>query len=140
VESVFLEKVRSNCMFIVVYYESIKRELNRKLIYECRCDERLKVKTEGSTRLVYTGLCEVVFTSVMGECVMVKIKVSLLYSKYSVVFQSWWGVTRGGSLFGVESRPVTVHRWSGSGGGQKHTPPGSVRPQFFVNDPDPGVI
>jgi hypothetical protein len=22
----------------------------------CRCDERLKVKTEGSTRLTYTGL------------------------------------------------------------------------------------
>ena len=32
-----------------------KRELNRKLICECRCDERLKVKTEGSTRLTYTG-------------------------------------------------------------------------------------
>ena len=37
---------------IVVYYESIKREINRRLIYECRrCDERLIVKTEGSTRL-----------------------------------------------------------------------------------------
>ena len=32
-----------------------KRELNRRLIYECRCDERLKVKDEGSTRLTYTG-------------------------------------------------------------------------------------
>jgi hypothetical protein len=40
-----------------VYYETIKRELNRSLIYECRCDERLKAKAEGSTRLVYTGLC-----------------------------------------------------------------------------------
>jgi hypothetical protein len=39
-----------------VYYEVIKRELNIKLIYECRCDERLKDKTEGSTRLGYTGL------------------------------------------------------------------------------------
>jgi hypothetical protein len=40
---------------IVVYYESIKREINRRLIYECRrCDERLIVKTEGSTRLTYT--------------------------------------------------------------------------------------
>ena len=29
-------------LFIVVYYESIKRELKTKLIYECRCDERLK--------------------------------------------------------------------------------------------------
>ena len=26
-------------------------------MYECRCDERLKVKAEGSTRLTYTGLC-----------------------------------------------------------------------------------
>jgi hypothetical protein len=26
-------------------------------MYEYRCDERLKAKTEGSTRLVYTGLC-----------------------------------------------------------------------------------
>ena len=41
----------------VVSYESIKREVNIRLIYECRCDERLKVKDEGSTRLVYTGLC-----------------------------------------------------------------------------------
>ncbi len=39
---------------LLVYYESIKRELNRRLIYECRCDERLKAKTEGSTRLEYT--------------------------------------------------------------------------------------
>ena len=31
----------------MVYYESIKRELNRRLIYECRCDERLKAKAEG---------------------------------------------------------------------------------------------
>jgi hypothetical protein len=27
-----------------------------RLIYECRCDERLKAKAEGSTRLAYTGL------------------------------------------------------------------------------------
>jgi hypothetical protein len=25
-------------------------------MYECRCDERLKVKDEGSTHLTYTGL------------------------------------------------------------------------------------
>jgi hypothetical protein len=29
---------------VFVYYEEIKRELNRILIYECRCDERLKLK------------------------------------------------------------------------------------------------
>ncbi len=33
-------------MVSVVYYETIKRDLNRRLIYECRCDERLKVKGE----------------------------------------------------------------------------------------------
>jgi hypothetical protein len=32
----------------------IKRELNRRPMYEYRCDERLKSKAEGSTRLVYT--------------------------------------------------------------------------------------
>ena len=40
-----------------VYYEKTKRELNRIRIYECRCDERLRAKAEGSTRLAYTGLC-----------------------------------------------------------------------------------
>ena len=28
-----------------VYYETIKQELNRRRIYECRCDDRLKAKT-----------------------------------------------------------------------------------------------
>jgi hypothetical protein len=40
----------------VVYYESIKRELKRRLIYEYRCNERLKTKNEESTRLTDTGL------------------------------------------------------------------------------------
>jgi hypothetical protein len=35
----------------IVYYETIKRNLNKRLIYECRCDERLKGKSEGSTCL-----------------------------------------------------------------------------------------
>jgi len=35
----------------------IKREINRKLTYECRCDERLEGKDEGSIHLDYTGLC-----------------------------------------------------------------------------------
>jgi hypothetical protein len=51
-------------------------------MYECRWDERLKVKDEGSTSLTYTGLCgglehlkidtrliDESFASVMGECV-----------------------------------------------------------------------
>ena len=41
---------------IIVYYESIKRNLKRRLIYEYRCDERLKTKSEESTRLTDTGL------------------------------------------------------------------------------------
>ena len=40
----------------VVYYESIKRELKIRPIYECRCDERLKTKAKEFTRLPYTGL------------------------------------------------------------------------------------
>ena len=52
-------------------------------MYEYRCDERLKVKDEGSTHLAYTGLNEGLeplkietrltnerFVSVMGECVI----------------------------------------------------------------------
>jgi hypothetical protein len=42
--------------FIVVYYESRKRNLKRRLINEGRCDERLKVKVEETTRLTYTGV------------------------------------------------------------------------------------
>jgi hypothetical protein len=33
----------------------MKRELNRKLVYKCRCDERLKAKVEGSTQLTYNN-------------------------------------------------------------------------------------
>ena len=40
----------------VVYYESIKRELKIRGIYECRCDERLQTKTKRFTRLPYTVL------------------------------------------------------------------------------------
>jgi hypothetical protein len=72
-----------------VYYESIKRELKTKPIYECRSDERLKTKAEESTRLSYTGLLgprpgelellkiktrliDEMFASVMGEYVFLK--------------------------------------------------------------------
>ena len=41
---------------VVVYYESIKRELKTKTIHECRCDERPKHKAEESTRLGCTGV------------------------------------------------------------------------------------
>ncbi len=39
----------------LVYYGVIKRELKRRPIYECRCDERIKTKDDGSTLLTYTG-------------------------------------------------------------------------------------
>jgi hypothetical protein len=49
-----LETVPIICNEVIfVYYELIKREI--KPISECRCDERLKSKTEESTRLTYTG-------------------------------------------------------------------------------------
>ena len=67
----------------LVYYEVIKRELKRRPIHECRCDERLKATTEGSTLLAYTGLrgglehlkietrlIDERFANVMGECVI----------------------------------------------------------------------
>ncbi len=36
---------------LLLFYETIKRELQIKPISECRCDERLKTKAEESTRL-----------------------------------------------------------------------------------------
>jgi hypothetical protein len=83
--------VQDTKLSIFVYYETIKRELNRRLIHECRCDERLKAKAEGSTRLAYTELrgglehlkietrlLDERFASVMGECEIVTLKVRRL--------------------------------------------------------------
>jgi hypothetical protein len=61
----------------VYYYESIKRELKRRLIYEYRCDERLKTKTEESTRLADTGL--------VVEMEHLKIKTRLIDEKFASV-------------------------------------------------------
>ena len=66
------------------YYEQqIKRELNRIHMGGCRCNERLKDKTDGCKSLTYTGLLGDVehltietrlivksFEYVMGECVI----------------------------------------------------------------------
>ena len=66
------------------YYEhQIKRELKGIRIRGCRCNERLKAKTDGSTRLTYTELRGELehlkietrligesFECVMGECVI----------------------------------------------------------------------
>ncbi len=46
----------ASVMGLFVYYESIKRELQMKPMYECRCAGRLQTKTEGFTRLSYAGL------------------------------------------------------------------------------------
>jgi hypothetical protein len=69
----------------IVYYESRKRELKTRPMYECRCDERLKTKSEKSTRLEYIGLIrelehlkiktrliDEMFVSVMVEYVFLK--------------------------------------------------------------------
>ncbi len=53
-----------------VYYESMNRDLKTRPIYECRCDESLKTKTEESTRFVYTGL--------FGELEHLKIETRLI--------------------------------------------------------------
>jgi hypothetical protein len=42
----------------VVCYETRKRQLKIRPIYECRYDERLKTKVEEFTLLTYTGLIE----------------------------------------------------------------------------------
>ena len=65
-----------------VCYESLKRELKTKPIYEFRCDERLKTKVEESTRLgcprlvtelehlkIETRFIDEMFPSEMGEYV-----------------------------------------------------------------------
>ncbi len=53
-----------------VYYESTKRELKTRPIYDCRCDERLKTKGQESTRLSDTGS--------LGELEHLKIKTRLI--------------------------------------------------------------
>jgi hypothetical protein len=75
--------IASSCeekMFFV-YHESRKREVKTKPIYECRCDERLKTKTEKSTRLGYTGL--------LGELEHLKIKTRLITVVLGRVFPTF---------------------------------------------------
>jgi hypothetical protein len=51
------DKIREYHPDFRIYYESRNRETETRPIYECRCDERLKTKSEKSTRgLGYTGL------------------------------------------------------------------------------------
>ncbi len=54
-----VEIQHQRCLFIIkgfVYYESRKREVKIRCMYECRCDERLRTKSKEFTHLVYTGL------------------------------------------------------------------------------------
>ncbi len=77
-----LEHLKIDTRSIVVYYESRKRELKTRPMYECQCDERLKTKSEKSTHLAYTRLIgqlehlkietrliDEMFVSVMGDTV-----------------------------------------------------------------------
>ena len=43
------------CVVFFVHYESIKRELNKRLKFDNRCDASLKAEAEGCTRLAYVG-------------------------------------------------------------------------------------
>jgi hypothetical protein len=85
--------------FLFVYYSSKKREVNRRLTYECRCDERLKVKVRDRVRDLHvshklvrlrgelehlkmeTRLMDERFASVMGECVILTSQVHRRYLK-----------------------------------------------------------
>ena len=68
----------------VVYYESRKRELKRRLINEGRCDERLKAKVEESTCLAYTGLHVFVYPKSLPSTESFFVKIFLL-SKWTGV-------------------------------------------------------
>ena len=47
---------------LLLCQQVIKQELKNRPMYECRCDERLKGKTEGSTLLIYTGFWDWVWS------------------------------------------------------------------------------
>jgi len=42
-----------NSSYKCVYYEAMKQESKRRPIYECRCNERMKTKGEGSCVLYF---------------------------------------------------------------------------------------
>ena len=76
-------KLRHPVFYYYYYEQQIKRELQGIHICGCRCNEGLKPKSDGSKRLVYTGLRGELehltietrlivenFECVMGECVI----------------------------------------------------------------------
>ena len=76
--------------FVIVYYESIKRELKIRGIYECRCDERLLTKIKRFRRLPYTGFFSSFFSFVFFFCLF-----------HVLLFQ----------LHSGEVRPATCRSW-----------------------------
>jgi hypothetical protein len=73
---------KSKWQIFLFIIKTMRWEVKKRLIYDCRCDERLKGKVEESTRLTYTGWIgelehlqietrwiDEMFTSVMGEYV-----------------------------------------------------------------------
>jgi hypothetical protein len=87
-----------------VYHETIRRDLKKRLIYVCRCDEILKAKDVRVTHLtstvlsgglehrkITTRLIDEKFVSVMGECVFVKLWVNRLYLELYVKLPPWEG-------------------------------------------------
>ena len=56
---VFTQVEKDSKVFFRFHYEQqINRDLKRIHISGCRCNERLKTKTDGSKSLTNTGLCE----------------------------------------------------------------------------------
>ncbi len=87
-----LFEILGGTSFYWIYYESIKRELKRRLIYEYRCNERLKTKTGEFTRLSDTGL--------VVELEHLKTKTMLIDKKFASVRGWVWDQVR------CDRRPV----------------------------------
>jgi hypothetical protein len=85
----------------------IKRELNRRLKYECQCDERLKAKAEGLEHLkIKTKLIDERFDSVMGECDLEPIGTPSIFN----VIRSATSLTRMLSILDLRCEENTTRR------------------------------
>ena len=72
-----VQPAQTEIVYLVVYYESLKRALKTKTIYGYRCDGRLKTNVEESTRLACTLLC--------AELEHLKIETRLIDEKFARV-------------------------------------------------------
>ncbi len=54
---------------IVVYFKTIKRDLNKRLIYECRCDEdyTLKLRNLHDSLILYYEIFETIKCDLMED-------------------------------------------------------------------------